>query len=91
LRHISLWRGFALVNACPARMGAQFLVTGTRLGRGAAAHRQDGNPQNADFAPQWQGDDASAADLLAWFEDSLAVDADVAAFDQRLRQRAAFR
>jgi len=91
LREISLWRGFAPVNACPARVGTEFHITSARFGRWAPPDRQRDYAQNAGFAAQWQCEDAACPDFLAWLDHALAVDADVAGFDESLGKRAAFR
>ena len=46
--------------------------------------------QDADGAVKRQRDDLARAHFLGWFEDALAVDADVAGVDQPLREGAAF-
>ncbi len=68
----------------------QFLVTGARLGRGAAASGEAEDAKDADLLVKREGDDASGAHFLGGFLDALAVDPDVALLEDGLSERAAF-
>ena len=79
----SLCRWLSFVNA-------QLLIAGPRLRGGTAAGRQLEHAEYTNAIVKRQGNDAADADLVAWFLNPLAVDADVAGIDQSLRESPAF-
>jgi len=78
----SLCRGLRLVNS-------QLLVTGASLGRRASARGKIKYPQDSNAVVEREGDDASGAHFLGRLLDALAVDPDVALFDDALGEGAA--
>ena len=79
----SLCRWLSFVNA-------QLLIAGPRLRGGTAAGRQLEHAEYTNAIVKRQGNDAADADLVAWFLNPLAVDADVAGCDDGLGKGAAF-
>ena len=61
-----------------------------RFGGGTAPGGEGSDAQDADGPAQGQGDDLSGAHFAGAFDDALAVDANMALLDQRLRRGAAF-
>ena len=78
------------LRASAALVNSQLLVAGARLRSGPAASWERDNTEHPDAIVERERDDAPGVHFVGGFLDSLAVDANVAGFDHRLRERPAF-